>query len=136
MRIIARAFLLEPLAAALRIADQDFHRGEARRVELSSAVDFALAAVAELVEQDELVQRQVAAEQRELAVVGAREDQVPLVLGQSGRRGRRTVPPVRRLYGESIEDIGKVRTGLSRLIPLLPGDYPAFNQDLRKFRKW
>src|SRR5262249_42932722 len=130
-------FLLEAAAAAVRVADEGLDGDEPGRVELPAAVHLALTALPELVEQQEPVQGQVAAELIEVVGLEPLLDGAPLVVGQPGRGRGLAVPPVRRLPGELIEDRGEFALpGFRGLLPPLGGDDPTLDQQLREVREF
>jgi hypothetical protein len=112
-------FLLETLAANLRIPDDRLDGGESGRVELSGSEHFALPALAEFVEEEELIEGKISTKVVDLAGLEPFQDAVTLVVGQTDRGRLDTIPPVRRRVGERREHLGEVTTtGSDGLVPL------------------
>lgn len=93
------SFLLETVAADLCIPDDRLDGGESGRVELSGSEHFALPALAEFVEEEELIEGKISTKEIDLARLEPFQDAVPLVLGETDRGRLGTIPPVRRQVG-------------------------------------
>jgi hypothetical protein len=72
-------FLLKALTPDFRIANQDFDGGVTGWIELAAAIDLALTAVPKFVQEDELVQSQIAAKKIEFVLAETGLNHFPLI---------------------------------------------------------